>query len=125
MTKFLNKCKLYFKKFLYLFPSPLPIGLTEFDNWAKDVLTTYGWPDNDSFRFALASMIINQGPAKCSRSKYYFSKVVHAAASKQVAGDVFYSLKMKQKAEALAQNKLAEAAATSSLSVVANESVQK
>lgn len=124
MTKFTNKLKTIFKKLLFLFPSPLPVGLTDFDTWSKSILDTYGWPVNDSFKFALASMIINQGPAVKWRSKSYFSKVVHSAAAKQVAGDVFYHLKMKQKAEALAAQ-TAEATATQTLSVVANDAAQK
>ena len=125
MIKFLNKLKLYFRKFLFLFPSPLPIGLTEFETWTKSINDTYGWPDNDSLSFALATMVINHSATTAYRSKYYFGVLVaHAAASKQVAGEVFYQLKQKQRAEALAANKLAEATATS-LSVVANESAQK
>lgn len=118
MNNWLSKLKLLWKKFLYLFPSPLPVGMAEFESWANDILDTYGWPRNDSFMFALAAMVINQGAAKAYRSKYYFNLVVHAAASKEVAGAVFYSMKVKQQA-AIKAAKDAEATA---LHVVANES---
>lgn len=129
MTNLLNKLKLLFKKFLYLFPSPLPIGVDEFETWAKDILDTYQWPDNDSFRFALSTMIVNQGPVRAYRSKFYFNLVCHAAASKQIAGHFFQELKLKQQAAARAAQlaeleKQKSAEATAILSVVAND-IQK
>ncbi len=117
MNTFLNKFKLLVTKFLYLFPSRTPIGMTEFQNWSTSILRTYGWPENDSFRFSLAAMVINLGPTVKYRSKYWFGVSLHSAASKQIAGEVFRVLKDKQLAEAKAA-KLAEATA---LSVVANE----
>lgn len=99
MNKFINKVKVYFTKFLYLFPSRLPVGMAEFDTWAKSILSTYGWPDNDSFRFTLAAMVVNLGPTKAYKSKFFFGLAIHSAAAKQIAGEYFRELKEKQMAE--------------------------
>lgn len=124
MNTFLNKLKLLGTKILYLFPSRIPIGMEEFDNWAKDILTTYGWPDNGSFRFALATMIINQdnkGWRKKYVSKYAFSLALHSSAAKQIAGEYFRLIKDQQKADAKAAEEAAkQPVEATTLSVVAS-----
>lgn len=117
MITFLNKFKLLLRQARYLFPSRIPIGMAEFDDWAKSILDTYGWPDNGSFRFSLATMIINQdnkGWRKKYVSKYAFHLAIHSAAAKQIAGEYFRILKEQQQAEARA----AKSVEATTLSVV-------
>lgn len=122
MTTFLNKFKLFFTKIYFLFPTPLPIGMAEFDTWAKSILTTYGWPDNDSFRFTLAAMVVNQGQTTKYKSKHFFSLAIHSAAAKQIAGEYFRQLKERQMAEAKAAAAAKSVEATTLSVVGSNES---
>lgn len=101
---------------LYAFvPTRLPIGLTEFNEWASSVLSLYDFPDNDSTRWALASMVIHLGPTDAYKPKRYFGLSIRAGAAKQVAGTVFQELKLKDqaaRAKAEQDKKSAEATAT-------------
>lgn len=99
-----------------LMPSPLPRGMAEFDAWALSIIDTYDFPNNDSVRFALATMIIHAGPQDDARPKHLFAQAVRASMSKQIAGAQFQDIKQRQieaqKAEAA---KLAEATANSAV----------
>jgi len=112
MNKILNAIKLSLKKLRNFFPSPVPQGVTEFAEWSTDIITVYGFPDNDSVRFALATMILHSGPTAAYLSKRYFALMVKAGAAKQVASQVFQDIKQKQ------------AAATALPPVAANAQVQ-
>lgn len=96
-------------------PSPLPIGMTDFNVWASSILVLYGFPDNDSTRGALAIMITQLKPTAAWKSKRYFGLSVHVAAAKEVAGNFYYEHKKKyqEKAakEVATQGKLTEATA--------------
>jgi hypothetical protein len=118
MSKYTNKFKQLFEQFLAFFPAPLPRGMTEFDTWSARLIFAYGLPDNDSIRFALATMIMHLGPTECDKPRRYFGRAVLKGMSAQVANNVMYQLKEKQKAEDAAA-KLAEAPAP--LQVVSND----
>lgn len=95
--------KLQLAKLLAFIPTRLPVGMTEFETWSSSIITMYGWPDNDSMRFALAAMIINLGATQARVSKRYFGLSLHTACSKQVAGQVFHDLKIKQQKQMQAE----------------------
>jgi hypothetical protein len=78
------------------FPSPVPQGVAEFEAWSSSIIQTYGFPDNDSVRFALATMILHSGPTAAYASKRYFAVMVKAGAAKQVASQVFTDIKQRQ-----------------------------
>jgi hypothetical protein len=111
-----------FKKLLNFIPTPLPVGMTEFDNWAADIISTYGLPNNDSIRFALATMIMHAGPVDASRSKRYFYLAVRASMAKQIAGGQFQAIKERD----LAARAQKQAEATAMLAVASDaQPVQK
>jgi len=91
------------KKARNFLPSAVPLGVAEFETWASDIISTYDFPNNDSVRFALATMILHSGPTAALVSKRYFALMVKAGAAKQVASQVFQDIKIKQQAEATAQ----------------------
>lgn len=97
-----NKLKRLVNQVLGLFPSRLPVGVTEFDSWAESIIDTYPMPtsNRDSLKFTLATIIMHQGTQDAYRSKFYFYLTINAAAAKQIAGEIFYSIKQKQKEEA-------------------------
>lgn len=100
------------KKLLFLFPSRLPVGMTEFDTWAASIIEAYDMPNNDSIKFALASMIpyvsseskieinllvIKLNISSCAyKSKHFFGQALQKSASNQVAGGIMQELKQKQ-----------------------------
>lgn len=103
IKKYLTNAGKAIFRFRAYFPSPVPQGITEFESWAKSIIDLYGFPDNDSVRFALATMILHSGPTAAATSKRYFGLMVKAGAAKQVASQVFQDIKQRQKqAEATA-----------------------
>jgi hypothetical protein len=78
--------------------SPLPQGVEEFKAFVDDIMTTYDLPtyDRDSLDFVIATCIINIGSQIAFKEKWYFVEAIKAAASKQVASQVFQTIKAKQ-----------------------------
>lgn len=103
-----------------LFPSPLPVGMTEFDSWVDSIMSTYSLPttDVDSIRFTLAAMIINLGQKESSKPKYSFVLAIRASCAKQIAGSVFHQIKTKQLEAQRAQQ---QAEATAKAPVASDE----
>lgn len=98
MNNFLNKIKLFIAHLLAYLPSRLPIGMEEFDGWAKSVLDLTNLPDNDSTRFALASTIAHQAHERFRIPKILFANMLQKSAANQIGGAVMHELKEKQKA---------------------------
>lgn len=112
----LQKVKNILNKVIFLLPSRLPSGMKEFESWASSIIQTYNFPDNDSTRFALATMILHLEsvakielnllivkiliPTSAFKSKQYFAQTVLKSMSNQVAAGVMQDLKEKQKREA-------------------------
>lgn len=107
-----NKLKLYFRYFRAFFPSKLPQGLTAFTAWSDDIIDLYGFPDNDSMRFAVAATVVHIREGRAYIPKRYFGLILMKGAATQIAGQVMQDLKAKQKATEEA----------SKLQVVPNES---
>jgi hypothetical protein len=108
-------------------PSPLPVGVTEFHAWADKVIEAAGAPNNDSVKFALATMILHAGPQDAEKPLSYFILSLKKSMANQVAAGIMQELKAKQQAEEAARieaekNKATEA--THALSVVSNEPQQ-
>lgn len=82
------------------FPSRLPVGVTEFNAWADDIMTMAKSPNNDSVRFALAAMIVNSGDTEAYISKMFFVLQLRKSMAKQIASFVMYEAKQKQQEEA-------------------------
>lgn len=107
-----QKVKKLLRKLLFLLPSSLPIGMNEFNIWADSIIQTYDFPDNDSLRFALATMILHLEsnskfelnllifkvvlPTSGYKSKFFFVQALHKGASNQVASGKMQELKQLQ-----------------------------
>lgn len=116
-----QKLKKLSKKLLGLLPSRLPVGMAEFEVWAKDISETYQMPTQhfDSIKFSLASILLGVSHKKAYQDvfvpKYYFALKLHSGAAKQIASGVLWQLKEEQKrkeAEAKAAAELAKTEAT-------------
>ena len=94
-------------------PTRLPVGMDEFQSWAKDILDIVGpIADEKSLKFTLASMIMHLSPLKDKYGtlpgyvpKQHFVQGLIKACANQVANQVVYDIKTEQ---AEAQKKAAE-----------------
>lgn len=103
--------RLALKRLLSHLPTYLPVGVTEFQSWSRDIIELSGkFADEDSMRFALASQVLHLGAQKSSVPKHFFVCSMRKAAANQVASQVFQDIKQKQ-IEA-AQKQQAEATAS-------------
>lgn len=96
INKLRQTLKVALKRLLAYFPSLLPQGLTELENWSSDIINTYGMPDNDSVRFTLAVTILHLDPTTSRKPKAYFGRCLRKAAANQVVSQVIQDLKYKQ-----------------------------
>ncbi len=108
MNKLIKKVSKPFRLLVSLFPTALPVGMTAFNAWADDIIDLYSFPNNDSIKFSLASMVMHLGPTTAFKPKFHFFLMVRSGMSKQIAAATFQEIKNKQ--EALA--KAAQEAAT-------------
>jgi hypothetical protein len=89
--------KLLLKRVLSRLPSPLPVGMSEFQQWSDDIIELSGkFADVDSMKFALASQIMHLGAQQAYVPKNYFVKSMRKAAANQVASQAFQDVKNKQ-----------------------------
>jgi hypothetical protein len=95
----MTRIKLTLNRLLSLIPTKLPVGLTEFNAWADSIIELGGqYADQDSLRFAIASMVIHLPAGTGSISKNHFVKGLRKSAANQVASQVFQDIKAKQQA---------------------------
>lgn len=84
------------KRFFGLFPSRLPIGMTEFKEWADSVLELAKLPANDSMYFALATAVLHADSLAAYKSKEYFVRTLLKGAANQIAAAQMQELKERQ-----------------------------
>lgn len=99
MKKLLAKLINVLERVKGYFPSPLPIGVTEHNQWADSIIRIYDLPNNDSFRFTIATMILEIKKDRDKVPKNYLKKCILKAAANQVASAIMYELREKHKRE--------------------------
>lgn len=100
-------------KLVHFFPSRLPIGLTEFNTWADDIIDTYGAPKNDTSKWALATAIMHLDASNAYKPKRYFGKVMIKGMCNQIVYAFMADVKAKQQADLEAANAAAAEASKS------------
>ena len=96
MKSALLKIKKLWARTRALFPSKLPVGLTEFNTWSDSIIELYNAPNNDSVKFSLAVMVLHLPPTTAYKSKEYFGRSLTKGAANEVASYVMQDLKTKQ-----------------------------
>lgn len=123
-TLFQNIKRLY-KRIKYRFGAPLPVGTSEFEAWATDLIDTYGWPDNPSTRFALTIQVLHADASKKLLPNHYFFLQMNKGAANQIAHGIMQDIKNKQIAlaeeEQRKQQESAKPVEATTLSVVASD----
>lgn len=84
------------------FPEKLPIGMHEFDIFCEDLFATYCIPENDTYRRAVATMIMHLGPTTHKKAKYFFAKSIKKAQANEVAYQIIQDINDKEKQVKLA-----------------------
>jgi hypothetical protein len=74
----------------------MPLGRQQFSKWAGSVISITPLPDNDSMRFTLAGIIMQDSGRHSIKSKYRFAIELEKYAANQIAHAVFSELKQKQ-----------------------------
>lgn len=82
---------------LSYFPTKLPHGMTEFEEWSRSIIAMSHCPDNESTRFTVAVMILHMDAAEDRKPKRFFVKKLNKAAANQCADAVATKLKEDQK----------------------------
>ena len=80
---------------------PLPIGKSEFNEWAERIISGALLPASKrSQKFVLADMLLHLGPTESHKEDAYFIHALRKVAINQVAVDMREEIKNEQKAEA-------------------------
>jgi hypothetical protein len=79
------RLKRYLKLFLGLFPTALPIGASQLNQFCADIFGLYVIPDLPSYRLAISTMILHLGPQEAYKSRFWFFRAIRAAQAKEVA----------------------------------------
>lgn len=74
-------------------PHKLPKSVKEFDLLAMRVCDAYGMEYNDSYRHAIATMIMHMGPLETHKSLKYFASSLKKSAANQIAYQVIQDLR--------------------------------
>lgn len=103
------------KRLLSHLPTPLPVGVTQFNTWADSIIELAGpYASPDGMKQAIANMIMHAAPrkgsdeARSSIPKNYFVKGLRKGAANQIASHVFQEIQLKQKAALEALKKAEE-----------------
>lgn len=103
-------------------PSAIPVGLTEYQAWAESIISLTGpIADDNSLKFAIASMVIHLDRDTAYVSKRWFVKCLRKAAANQVASAVFQDIKLKQQEALKAAQKPEETQPASQQNVEAKD----
>ena len=82
-----------------LYPSKLPQGTSSFNKFYEDIIYAFGFPDNRSYKNALATMIMHLGPTCNRKSRAHFAKAIAKTAANQIAYGVIEEIRAAYKAE--------------------------
>ena len=100
MKRIIAKIKRNYALLRAFFPSQLPQGMTEFNEFADSIIDLYNFPkDNDGYINMIATMIQHFDRTVHATSKYNFSRLMRKAVANEVAYYVIQDLKLKKKKE--------------------------
>jgi len=102
-------------KIVAKFPTHLPVGVQEFEAWAKKIIALAGpIADEASMKYVLAAQILSIKPNISKVPMNEFVSSLRKAASNQVASAVFADIKTKQQEATVANTQTAAETALTS-----------
>lgn len=100
MKRIIAKIKRNYALLRAFFPTRLPQGMTEFNEFAASIIDLYDFPkDNDGYIHMIATMIQHFDRTVSAVSKYNFSRLMRKAVANEVTYYVIQDLKLKKKKE--------------------------
>jgi len=105
MQKYVTTLKKFWKHFRAFFPSPLPLTPAAHTAWASEILDLGGFPDNSSFRHALATMVMHLPQLTTYKSKVFFVWNLKRSIANQTAYQVMTDIKEATKNEQSVQER--------------------
>lgn len=96
--RFLTKARAFF-------PSALPLTPADHTAWASEILELGGFPDNSSFRHALATMVMHLPQLTTYKSKVWFVWNLKRSIANQTAYQVMTDIKEATKNEQSVQER--------------------
>lgn len=92
------------KKILSYYPFQLPVGMTEFNAFADDIVELAGpIADRDSLVWVTSNEIMRMPPGKCRASKNQFVRLLRKYAANQIAAAKVLEIKASQEEKAKAE----------------------
>lgn len=92
----------------YRFPSKLPTGMTEFEDFVQSILVAYKLPDLPSYKNAVATMIMHLSPQQSYAPKAYFAKGIRKSMANQIAYSKIQEYKKLEEEREKAEEKAVE-----------------
>lgn len=93
----MKKLKQLYQRIRGRFPSALPKGSKEFDDFVDSILDIYNIPDLPSYRNAIATIIMHLGPITTHKAKKFFAASIHKAMANQVAYEKMQEIRETEK----------------------------
>lgn len=81
----MQKIKLFLKRALAHLPSKLPLGMQDFDDFVESIIVLYNFPDDNTYRGAIATMIMHLDPLVTRKPKAWFAASIRKSMSNQIA----------------------------------------
>lgn len=92
----------------------LPVGVTEFHQWADSIIAESHLPDPDTLKLAICQMVVRLEHTASEIPKIFFVNALRKAAANQIAFAVSEEIKIKQVASKAAKAAEAVVAPTTS-----------
>lgn len=83
-------------KVLGRLPTQLPIGVTSFEAFVNSIFETYDIPNLNSYKHAVATMIMHLGPDQDKKSKYHFARAIRKAQANEIAYQTMQNIRLEE-----------------------------
>lgn len=96
MKTYTNKLKVFLAWVASWFPTPLPDSVKTHEDWAGSILNIGGYPDNTSFRNAIATMLLHLNADTHFKSKQHFIRSIRRGIVNEIAWSLSATYKEAQ-----------------------------
>jgi hypothetical protein len=122
MTK---RLKLLAKRLLSYIPTPIPVGMTAYNQWLNDIIELSGpFADADSLKWTICNEVMRLAPGRSAIPKNSIVRILRKFAANQLAAATVNEIKARHEAAQLAAVEAQKQAAATAVSETATESVK-
>lgn len=94
--EYMKRLKKYYKWAVSWIPTSLPNSLESHERWASDILELGNYPDNASFRNAIATMLLHLNADTHFKSKQHFIRSIRRGIVNEIAWSLSATYKEAQ-----------------------------